>query len=89
MCPHRRDLVAVYQLVKGQPMPVSVICRKLAKLGMNLCSARMCASIFDELGLMRYDAAADTAVRVPVQEKRDLNESQRYRAILKLAQTTA
>ena len=89
MCPHRRDLVAVYQLVKAKPMPIAVIVQKLGKLGMNLCRARMCASIFDELGLMRYDAAADTAVRVPVSEKRDLNESQRYRAILKLARTAA
>ncbi|HBI84936.1 MAG TPA: single-stranded-DNA-specific exonuclease RecJ [Ruminococcus sp.] len=89
MCPHRRDLVAVYQLVKARPMPIAVIVQKLGKLGMNLCRARMCASIFDELGLMRYDAASDTAVRVPVKEKRDLNESQRYRTILKLAQTAA
>ena len=85
MCPHRKDLVAVYQTVGAQPVPVARVCEKLAASGMNRCRARVCADIFSELGLMRYDAAADTLARLPVTEKRDLSESKCYQDILSLA----
>ena len=85
MCPRREDLVAMYQLVRETPVPVIVICEILRASGMNLCRARVCADIFAELGLMQYDAAADTVVRLPAAEKRTLTDSARYRDILKLA----
>lgn len=87
MCPHRSDLVAVYQMVQGAPVSIPHICEKLQKAGMNRCRARVCADIFSELGLLRYDAASDTLTRLPVTQKRNLTESAEYRRILKLAQT--
>lgn len=85
MCPHREDLVAVYQSVAGVPVSIAWICDRLQKQGMNRCRARMCADIFSELGLLAYDAATDRVKRLPVKEKRDLSASARYRAILELA----
>ncbi len=75
----------MYQLVRETPVPVIVICEILRASGMNLCRARVCADVFAELGLMQYDAAADTVVRLPAAEKRTLTDSARYRDILKLA----
>ena len=87
MCPQRSDLVAVYQMVQGAPVTIAQICDKLQKSGMNRCRARVCADILSELALLRYDAAADTLMRLPVTKKRNLTESEEYRKILKLAQT--
>ena len=86
MCPRREDLVAVYQMVQGAPVSIDRICERLQKAGMNRCRARVCADIFSELGLLQYDAAADTLTRLPVTQKRDLAESGEYRRIMKLAQ---
>ncbi|MBQ8922933.1 MAG: single-stranded-DNA-specific exonuclease RecJ [Oscillospiraceae bacterium] len=86
MCPQRQDLVAVYQMVQGAPVSIARICERLQKDGMNRCRARVCADIFSELGLLQYDAAADTLTRLPVTKKRDLAESTEYRRIMKLAQ---
>jgi single-stranded-DNA-specific exonuclease len=85
MCPHRNDLVAVYQLVQRAPMTVTQICTALQGKGMNRCRARMIADIFSELGLLRYDAVTETLSRLPVTQKRELNESAAYRRILALA----
>ena len=85
MCPHRNDLVAVYQLVQRMPMTVQQLCTALQGKGMNRCRARMIADIFSELGLLRYDAVTETLSKLNVTQKRDLNESVRYREILKLA----
>ncbi|MBQ5334494.1 MAG: single-stranded-DNA-specific exonuclease RecJ [Oscillospiraceae bacterium] len=85
MCPHRADLVAVYKAAGEQPVSVTRICTMLAASGMNRCRARVCADIFSELGLMRYDAAADTLTRLPVREKRELTESKCYLELLRLA----
>ena len=85
MCPRREDLIAVYRTVGEQPVTVTKICSALAASGMNRCRARVCADIFDELGLMRYDAAADTLMRLPVTEKRDLSGSKCYQEIQRLA----
>lgn len=86
MCPHRADLVAVYQAVQNHPVSIAWVCDRLQNSGMNRCRARMCADIFAELGLMSYDAVTDRVKRNPVTEKRDLNESGIYRNILALAQ---
>ena len=86
MCPQREDLVAVYRMVQGAPVTIDRICERLQKQGMNRCRARVCADIFAELGLLQYDAAADTLTRLPVARKRDLAESAEYRKIMKLAQ---
>jgi len=85
MCPQREDLVQVYQLVQGVPVTLTRLCAKLQATGMNRCRIRVCADIFDELELLSYDAAADTLVRLPVKQKRNLNESKRYQDILKKA----
>ncbi len=85
MCPHRADLVAVYKTVGTQPVTVARICEKLAASGMNRCRARICADIFSELGLMHYDAAADTLTRLPAASKRELTESGCYLELLRLA----
>lgn len=85
MCPHRDDLVAVYQLVQRMPLTVSQICERMQSAGMNRCRARMIADIFSELGLLQYDAVTETLSRVQVTQKRDLNESSAYRQILALA----
>ena len=82
MCPHRKDLVAVYQLVQRAPMTVSQICETLQSSGMNRCRARMIADIFSELGLLRYDAVNDTLSRVEHPQKRELTDSEAYRKIL-------
>ena len=74
-------------MVQGAPVSIPHICEKLQKAGMNRCRARVCADIFSELGLLRYDAASDTLTRLPVTQKRNLTESAEYRRILKLAQT--
>lgn len=85
MCPHRNDLVAVYQLVQRTPMTVTQICTALQEKGMNRCRARMIADIFSELGLLCYDAVTETLSKLPVTQKRELNESAAYRRILALA----
>lgn len=85
MCPHREDLVAVYQSVMHVPVSIAWLCDRLRNQGMNRCRARMCADIFSELGLLEYDAATDRLKRIPVREKKDLGMSARYRAILELA----
>lgn len=82
MCPHRNDLVAVYQLVQRMPLTVTQICERMQSAGMNRCRARMIADIFSELGLLQYDAVTETLTRVQVTQKRDLNESAAYRDIL-------
>lgn len=85
MCPQREDLVRVYRLAREVPVPLSQLCDRLAKTGMNRCRCRICADVFSELNLLCYDAAADTVMRLPVTQKRDLMESVQYRRILKLA----
>lgn len=85
MCPHRNDLVAVYQLVQRMPATITQICERLQSAGMNRCRARMIADIFSELGLLQYDAVTETLSRVQATQKRDLNESSAYRKILTLA----
>ncbi|MBR4199841.1 MAG: single-stranded-DNA-specific exonuclease RecJ [Oscillospiraceae bacterium] len=86
MCPHRKDLVAVYQLVQRASMTVAQICEALQSSGMNRCRARMIADIFSELGLLGFDAVTDTLYRVEVQQKRELTDSEAYRKILSFAQ---
>lgn len=85
MCPHRNDLVAVYQLVQRMPMTVSQICTALHGKGMNRCRARMIADIFAELNLLSYDAVTETLSKLPVTQKRELDESESYRRIYELA----
>ena len=85
MCPHRNDLVAVYQLVQRMPMTIPQICTALQDKGMNRCRARMIADIFTELNLLSYDAVTETLAKLPVTQKRELNESEVYRRILTLA----
>ncbi|MBP0966274.1 MAG: single-stranded-DNA-specific exonuclease RecJ [Oscillospiraceae bacterium] len=89
MCPHRQDLVAVYQLVQRMPVTVTQICRLMQSKGMNRCRARMIADIFSELSLLRYDPVTETLSRLPVTQKRELNESEAYRKILALARENA
>ena len=89
MCPHRNDLVAVYQLVQRMPMTVSQICTALHSKGMNRCRARMIADIFAELNLLSYDAVTETLTKLPVTQKRGLEESESYRRILALAKEAA
>ena len=89
MCPHRQDLVSVYQLVQRMPLTVSQICRLMQSKGMNRCRARMIADIFSELNLLRYDPVTETLSRLPVTQKRELNESEAYRKILTLARENA
>lgn len=89
MCPHRNDLVAVYQLVQRMPLTISQICTALQGKGMNRCRARMIADIFSELHLLSYDAVTETLSRLPVTQKRELNESEAYRRILMLAKEAA
>ncbi len=81
MCPHRQDLVAVYQLVQRMPMTISQICTTLKDQGMNRCRARMIADIFRELNLLSYDAVTETLAKCEVTQKRELNESEAYRKI--------
>ena len=87
MCPHRNDLIAVYQLVQRMPMTVQQICTALQNKGMNRCRARMIADIFSELELLEFDAVTETLRAVPVRRKRELNESAAYRQILARAQS--
>lgn len=89
MCPHRPDLIAVYQLVQRMPMTVQQLCTVLQGKGMNRCRARMIADIFSELGLLCYDPVTETLSKLPVTQKRELNESAAYRKILSLAQGNA
>lgn len=86
MCPHRQDLIAVYQAVQRVPMTVGQICMQFQSSGMNRCRARVIADIFSELGLLQYDAVTETLSRVPVTQKRELTDSEAYRRILSLAQ---
>ena len=88
MCPHRQDLVAVYQLVQRMPMTVQQICTALHDKGMNRCRACMIADIFSELSLLRYDPVTETLSKLPVTQKRELSESAAYRRILSLAKQT-
>lgn len=81
MCPHRKDLVTVYQLVQRMPMTISQICTLLKDKGMNRCRARMIADIFRELNLLSYDAVTETLAKCSVTQKRELNESEAYRKI--------
>lgn len=85
MCPHRNDMVAVYQLVQRNPMTISQICTVLKDKGMNRCRARMIADIFSELHLLAFDAVTETLERCPVKQKRELNESESYRKIYAMA----
>ena len=86
MCPHRQDLVAVYQLVqRAGSLSAARVCDLLRSSGMNRCRVRMIADIFSELGLLIYDAADDKLMRAENVQKRDLNDSVRYRQILRLA----
>ena len=89
MCPHRPDLIAVYQLVQRMPMTVQQLCTALQAKGMNRCRARMIADIFSELGLLCYDPVTETLSKLPVTQKRELTESEAYRKILALAQGNA
>ena len=89
MCPHRQDLIAVYQLVQRMPLTVSQICRLMQSKGMNRCRARMIADIFSELNLLRYDPVTETLSKLPVTQKRELNESEAYRKILAHARENA
>lgn len=86
ICPHREDLVAVYQTISDVPISIGQICERLRSRGMNRCRARICADIFAELGLAAYDASNDTVKRLCVTGKRELMDSKEYQAILKLAQ---
>ena len=81
--------VAVYQLVQRMPMTVQQLCTALQGKGMNRCRARMIADIFSELGLLCYDPVTETLSKLPVTQKRELNESAAYRKILALAQGNA
>ena len=87
MCPHRHDLVAVYQMVQQAPLTITQICGRLQNTGMNRCRARMIADIFSELELLEFDAVTETLRAVPVRRKRELNESAAYRQILARAQS--
>ncbi len=89
MCPHRNDLIAVYQLVQRMPMTVQQICSALQSRGMNRCRARMIADIFSELNLLRFDAVTETLSKLPVTQKRELDESESYRKIWALAKEAA
>ena len=86
LCPHRQDLVAVYQLVRKAPVTVSQLCEMLQPVGMNLGRAKACTDIFTELGLLRFDAVTDTVSAVESPEKHDLTESALYRELLRFAQ---
>ena len=86
LCPHRKDLVAVYQLVQKGSQTVSQLCETLAPLGMNLGRARVCTAVFSELGLLDYDAVTDTVSAVANPEKHDLTDSALYCGLLKYAQ---
>ena len=89
MCPHRNDLIAVYQLVQRMPMTVQQICTALQSKGMNRCRARMIADIFSELNLLSFDVVTETLSKLPVTQKRELDESEAYRKIWALAKEAA
>ena len=89
MCPHRKDLVAVYQLVQRAPITVAHICEMLQSEGMNRCRARLIADIFAELGLLQFDVLTETLSKVQSPQKRELTESEAYRKILMLAKEAA
>ena len=89
MCPHRNDLIAVYQLVQRMPMTVQQICTALQSKGMNRCRARMIADIFSELNLLSFDVVTETLSKLPVTQKRELDESESYRKIWALAKEAA
>ena len=89
MCPHRNDLIAVYQLVQRMPMTVSQICTALQGKGMNRCRARMIADIFAELNLLSFDVVTETLSKLPVTQKRELDESESYRRIWALSREAA
>lgn len=86
MCPHRKDLVAVYQLVQRfGSLTVTQICEQLGSTGMNRCRARVIADIFSELHLLIFDAANDKLMRAENVQKRELTDSEQYRRIWALA----
>lgn len=85
MCPTRKQLEAFYRLTGAERQPLVAIGAKLREGGLNACSARICADIFAETGLLEYDAADDTVRRLPVREKKNLLDSATYREILALA----
>ena len=71
------------------PMTVQQICTALQSKGMNRCRARMIADIFSELNLLSFDVVTETLSKLPVTQKRELDESESYRKIWALAKEAA
>jgi len=73
--PDRNDLAAVYKAVPAEGVLFDDAYFELQSESMNYCKFRFALDIFEELGLVRTDPAAEKAERIPVQKKADLESS--------------
>ncbi len=92
--PNRDDLAAVYRAVPAEGILFDDAYFALHSMqsvqseSMNYCKFRLALDIFEELGLVRTDPAAEKAERIPVRKKADLESSALLNELKRLAGNT-
>lgn len=74
--PEREDLAAVYRRLSDKKAFIDGLLTEFSGDSMNYCKLKFCIDIFSELGLAEYDPWNETARRLPVREKADLESSE-------------
>ena len=87
MLPERKDLTAVYLSVGTQPASPEMLAASAAKQGINYCKLLIALDVFTELGLISRNLQTGEAVRLPVQKKANLEDSEILAELRKLADT--
>ncbi|MBR0485114.1 MAG: single-stranded-DNA-specific exonuclease RecJ [Oscillospiraceae bacterium] len=85
MLPERKDLTAVYLAVGEQPVTPEILAASVMKQGINFCKLLIALDVFAELGLLSRNLQTGEVVRLPVQKKATLEDSEILTELRKLA----
>ena len=76
LVPSMNELTAVYNTVpQDRAMPFDVIFQTISESDINYCKLRLIIDIFGETGLLVVDVYNETAVKLPIKQKVNLEES--------------
>ena len=75
MLPERKDLIQVYQAITEKPIKIEFLSADLMKKNVNFCKVLIALDVFEEMGLISRNRQTGEAVRLPVRQKVNLEDS--------------
>ena len=75
MLPERKDLTAVYLHLSESPVTAEMLIAPMMKKGINYCKVLVALDVFAEMGLISLNPVTGEAVKLPVKQKVNLDDS--------------